>query len=152
MVCAFCVPAKKSLPMPRLPRYSTFSSNSFWVWGFIFRRIIHQELIFICNVSYHPSNPFFFPFFFFGPHLQHMEVPRLGVQSELQLLACAADTATPDLSHILDLHWMPDPYSLSEARDGTHLLVDTSPVLNLLSLNGNAYKHFLRAFVFILFF
>ena len=30
--------------------------------------------------------PFFF-FCFLGPHLQHMEVPRLGVESELQLLA-----------------------------------------------------------------
>ena len=26
-------------------------------------------------------------FVFLGPHLWHMEVPRLGVQSELQLLA-----------------------------------------------------------------
>ena len=30
---------------------------------------------------------FFFGFFFLVPHLQHMEVPRLGVESELQLLA-----------------------------------------------------------------
>ena len=27
------------------------------------------------------------PFFFLGSHHQHMEIPRLGVQSELQLLA-----------------------------------------------------------------
>ena len=26
---------------------------------------------------------FFFFFFFFGPHLRHMEVPRLGGESEL---------------------------------------------------------------------
>ena len=31
------------------------------------------------------ESPFFFCFL--GPHLQHMEVPRLGVESELQLLA-----------------------------------------------------------------
>ena len=32
------------------------------------------------------SRYFFFPFIFFlGPHLQHMEVPWLGVESELQL-------------------------------------------------------------------
>ena len=30
---------------------------------------------------------FFFFFFFIGPHLWHMEVLRLGVKSELQLLA-----------------------------------------------------------------
>ena len=33
-----------------------------------------------------------------------MEVPRLRVTSELQLPACAAATAMPDLSHIGDLH------------------------------------------------
>ena len=42
----------------------------------------------------------FFFFFFFGPHLWHMEVPRLGVQSELQLQAYGTATATLNLSHI----------------------------------------------------
>ena len=37
-----------------------------------------------------------FFFVFLGPHLQHMEVPRLGVKSELQLLAYTSATATPD--------------------------------------------------------
>ena len=60
-----------------------------------------------------------------------MEVPRLGVKSELQLpaYATATATATPDLSHICDLH----PSSrqrrilnpLSEAGDGTCVLMDT---------------------------
>ena len=36
-------------------------------------------------------------FFFLGPYLQHMEVPRLGVKSELQLPAYTTVTATPDL-------------------------------------------------------
>ena len=47
----------------------------------------------------------FFWFFFFFPwlHLQHVEIPRLGVESELQLLAYATATAMPDLSHICDL-------------------------------------------------
>jgi len=36
--------------------------------------------------------------------LWHMEVPRLGVESELQLLAYAIATATPDLSHVCNLH------------------------------------------------
>ena len=34
--------------------------------------------------------------FFLGPHLWHMEVPSLGVESELQLPAYATATATPD--------------------------------------------------------
>ena len=49
----------------------------------------------------------FFPFFFYwflGPHLQHMEVPRLGVKSELQLQACATATAIPALNHVCNLH------------------------------------------------
>ena len=32
-----------------------------------------------------------------------MEVPRLGVESELQPPAYATATATPDLSHVFDL-------------------------------------------------
>ena len=42
----------------------------------------------------------FFSVFLLGPYTQHMEVPRLGVKLELQLLA----TATPDLSRVCDLH------------------------------------------------
>ena len=40
---------------------------------------------------------FFLLFSFLGPYLQHMEVPRVGVESELQL---SAYTATPDPSRI----------------------------------------------------
>ena len=55
--------------------------------------------------------------------MQHMEVPRLGVKSELQLLAYVTATAIQDPSHICDLHHgsrqcrIFNP--LSEARDGT---------------------------------
>ena len=35
---------------------------------------------------------------------RHMEVPRLGVKSELQLPVYATDTAMQDLSHVCDLH------------------------------------------------
>ena len=45
-----------------------------------------------------------FVFFFLGPHWQHMEVPRLEVQSELQLLAYARAWAMPDPSCVCDLH------------------------------------------------
>ena len=43
-------------------------------------------------------------FCFLGPHLQHMEVPRLGVESELRLLAYTTVTATSDARLIFDLH------------------------------------------------
>ena len=54
-----------------------------------------------------------FYFTFLGPHLWHMGVPRLGVESELQVLAYTAATATRDPSHYLQttLHHVaaPDP-------------------------------------------
>ena len=71
---------------------------------------------------------FLFYYFFLWPHLCHMEVPRLGVEGELQLPACTTDTARQDLSHICDLHHsfqqhrIPNP--LSEARDQTRILMD----------------------------
>ena len=37
---------------------------------------------------------------FLGLHLWHMEVPGLGVESQMQLLAYAIATATQDLSHV----------------------------------------------------
>ena len=42
-------------------------------------------------------------FFFLGLYTQHMELSRLGVESELQLLTYATATATPDLSCIFNL-------------------------------------------------
>ena len=45
-----------------------------------------------------------FVFGFLGLHPRHMDVPRLGVELELQLLPYATATATQDLSRIRDLH------------------------------------------------
>ena len=41
---------------------------------------------------------------FLGLHPRHMEVPRLGVHSELYPLAYATATTTQDPSHICDLY------------------------------------------------
>ena len=77
-------------------------------------------------------NKFCFFLCFLGPHLQHMEVPRLRGESELQLLAYDTATATQDLSHICNLHrssWqcqISNP--LSKARDQTCILMDTSQI------------------------
>ena len=71
-----------------------------------------------------------------------MEVPRLGVNLELQLSACATAKATQDLSHICDLccsllqSWTLNP--LSEARNRTHILMDASCILKLLNHNRNS--------------
>ena len=60
-------------------------------------------------------------FVFLGLHLWHMEVTRLGVESELQLLACATGTAMPDLSGVCNLHCSSQQHRilnpLSKARD-----------------------------------
>ena len=44
-----------------------------------------------------------FSFFFLGSHLRYMEVPWLGVESQLQLPAYATATAMPDPSRIYTL-------------------------------------------------
>ena len=78
---------------------------------------------------------------FLGPHLWHMEVPRLGIKSELPLPATTA-TATLDPRQICNLHislgqcWILNP--LSRARDLTCILMDTSQILNPTSRNGNS--------------
>ena len=83
---------------------------------------------------------FFLSFFsLLGPCLWHMEVPRLEVDSELQLLVYTTARATPDLSRVCRSsrqHQILNP--LIEARDRTRIPMDTSRVLNPLSHNGNS--------------
>ena len=61
-----------------------------------------------------------------------MEVPRLGVELELQLLAYAMATAIPGMSHIWDLPLSSQQCQvlnpMGEARDQTLILMDTSQV------------------------
>ena len=69
-------------------------------------------------------------FLFLGPLLQHMGVPRLGVETELQFLAYTTATAAQDPSHVCDLHhrswkcWILN--ALIEDRDRIHVFMDTS--------------------------
>ena len=73
-----------------------------------------------------------------------MRVPQLGVESELQLPAYTTATANQDLSCICDLHhssqqcWIINP--LSEARDRTLILLDTSWVSLLLNHEGKSHS------------
>ena len=61
-------------------------------------------------VSFFCFLPFFFFFIiiiifvFLGPYPQHMDVPRLEVESKLQLPAYTTATAMPDLGCVCDLH------------------------------------------------
>ena len=85
-------------------------------------------------------------FFFLGPHPRHTDVPRLGLASELHLPAYTAVTATGHPSHVFDLHhssWQHRILNpLREARDQTHVLMDTCEVLNPLSHKGNSSVDF----------
>ena len=54
-----------------------------------------------------------------------MEVPGLGVELELQLLAYITVTAIRDPSHIFYLHCRQILNPLTKARDGTCILMDT---------------------------
>jgi len=62
----------------------------------------------------------------------HMQIPRLEIESELQLLAYTTDTAMPDLNHICDLHHSSQQHGicnrLGEARDRTCNLMVTSRI------------------------
>ena len=59
-----------------------------------------------------------------------MEVPRLGIELELQLLAYTTTIATQDLSCVCNLYYSSQQCQilnpLSETRDQTCIIMDTS--------------------------
>ena len=95
----------------------------------------------------------FFFFFFLGLHPCHMEVPMLGVESELQLPAYTEATATPDPSHVCNLHHSSQQHGilnpLSEARDHTCNLMVPSGMVSALPQQEFLISNFF--FKFILF-
>ena len=96
----------------------------------------------------HPFLPSFLSFFFLGGgvHPQHMKVSRLGVKSELQLLAYATATAMQDLSCICDLHHSSQKCRilnpLSKASDRTSILMDTRRILFCFATMGTPVTFF----------
>ena len=74
------------------------------------------------------------------------KVPRLGAKSELQLPGFATATAKPDLSFICNLHhstWQCQILNtLSEAKDRTPILMDTSWVHYCWPTMGTPRYHF----------
>lgn len=96
----------------------------------------------------HSHVPFFFFFFvFLGLHPRHMEVPRLGVESELQLPAYTTATATPDPSCVCDLHHSSRQCQilnpLREARDRTLVLMDASQIHFCCTMTGSPARTYL---------
>ena len=81
-----------------------------------------------------------FLFFFSGQLPRHVEVPRLGVESELQFLAYATATAMRDLSLVSNLHHSSRQHQilnpLSEVRDRTRILMDSSRICFLCATMG----------------
>ena len=71
-------------------------------------------------------------FVFLGAHPWHMEVPSLGIMSELQPPTYTTAMAMPDLSHVCHLpssSWKHQILNLlSQTRDQTHILMDTSRI------------------------
>ena len=85
-------------------------------------------------------------FFWGGAALypRHVLLLRLGVKSELQLLACIITTATQDPSHICDLHHSPQKCQilnpLRETRDGTCNLMVPSRICFCCATTGTPRK------------
>ena len=75
---------------------------------------------------------FIYLFCFLEPYLWHMEVPRLGVKSELQLPAYTTATTTQDLSCICNLHHSSQQHQIlnprSKVRNRTHNLMVPSQI------------------------
>ena len=86
---------------------------------------------------------------FLGPHSWHMEVPRQGVESELQLCWSTYTTATAmqDPRRMCDLHhrsWQHQILNLlSETRDRTHHLMVPSQIRFCCATMGTPRDHLL---------
>ena len=98
--------------------------NQYWVLSNASSALIKPWQFSLLVCFFWGGGLFWFWFFFFlWPHLQHMEILRLGAESELQLLAYTTATATQDPSRIRDLHRSLQQCKilnpLSEARDRT---------------------------------
>ena len=80
-----------------------------------------KGLVFIMGgLTFQKQTQFFlvcFCFCFWGPHLWHMEVPRLGVESELQPHHSHSNVGSkPRLRPTPQLRAMPDPYSTKSSQ------------------------------------
>ena len=89
----------------------------------------------------------FFPIFL-GLHPWHMEVSRLGVESELKPLAYITAVATVDPRCVCDLHHSSQQHQIvnpvSEVRDWTCILMDTSWVCYHRPMSGTLHTWLLK--------
>ena len=91
---------------------------------------------------------FLFFFIFLGLHPHHMKFPRLGVETDLQLLAYTTATTTRDPSHVYDLHHSSGHHRilnpLSRARNQTHNLTVPSQICFCCATMGTLIAPFLK--------
>ena len=80
------------------------SPEQLWIW----RKLKKDCQVHIWDDSLRTGNLFllfiFYVILFLGPHLRHMEFPRLEVRSELRLPAYTTATAMWNLSHACNTH------------------------------------------------
>ena len=143
-----------NVPLDQKHRIHSQSIPKHWAHGGLYSYFLvpsHPKQGWLCGPNYSDIFYFFLPcslfftllrwlsphladsfFAFLGPYPWQMKVSRLGVQLELELLACATATATQDASHVCDLHHSSRQHQildpLREARDRTHILMDTSQI------------------------
>ena len=97
----------------------------------------------------------FLSFSFLRLHPQHMEVPRLGVKSKLQLATYTTATVMPDPNCICDLYHSSQQHQilnpLSRDRDWTCILMDTSQIRYPWATMGTPVIRFsIRSYCFLL--
>ena len=89
---------------------SAFVTTSKWYWCQSLDhtwsdKTLKHKLLFSCKSCLYWVRYFtVFIYYYIGLHLQHMEVPRLGAESELHLPVCVTATAMPDLGCICIPH------------------------------------------------
>ena len=113
------------------------SGNNVLVSFFLFSKFYCEQNLWIGSVfgitqQLNRAEQIVFFFLVFSELHLHMEVPGLGVKLELQLQACTAATATQNLSCVCEPHHSSGQHRilnpLSEARDGSCILMDASQI------------------------
>ena len=122
--------------------------------GISFHWLINYSHIFCGEMSIQGFWGFFFFLSFLGPQVRHTEVPRLGVESELQLPAYTTVAAKWDLSHNCDLHHSSQQRQilnpLSKAKDQTRNLMVPSRICFCRAMMGTPGPFFDVLFIFLL--
>ena len=137
----------ETLPLPLPPLSAEFGTVEIpGNWRTLSSRTLKPALLPCLTTC---SNILLFFSCLLGPHLWHMDVPRRGVKSELQLSAYTTATATLDPSRVCNPHHSScqcrilNP--LREARNQTGVLMDTSWVCNHWAMKETLHTHFLNS-------